>query len=93
MPERMPYYVLAKACILEDAFPSGTDLSSQRLAIMHAVDDETDLLARLINPAARKSAERRASIARQRTRCGLSRLAIFAGGRRFLVACSSLPRP
>jgi hypothetical protein len=92
MPERMPYYVLAKACILEDALPSGTDLSSQRLAIMHAVDDETDLPAP-INPAARKSAERRASIARQRTGCGLSRLAIFAGGRRFLVAYSSLPRP
>jgi hypothetical protein len=50
MPERMPYYVLAKACILEDALPSGTDLSSQRLAIMHAVDDETDLLARLHQP-------------------------------------------
>jgi putative transposase len=46
-----------------------------------------------ISPAARNSPERRASIARQRTRCGRSRLAIFARGRRFLVACSSLPRP
>jgi hypothetical protein len=46
-----------------------------------------------INPDACSSAERRASIARQRIRCGRSRLAIFAGGRRFLVACSSLPRP
>jgi hypothetical protein len=50
MPERMPHHVLTKACILEDALPSGADLSGEGLAIMHAVDDETDFLALLHQP-------------------------------------------
>jgi hypothetical protein len=41
----VPYHVLTEARILEDTLPSGSDLSGERLAIMHPVDDETDFLA------------------------------------------------
>jgi hypothetical protein len=40
----VPYHVLTEARILEDTLPSGSDLSGERLAIMHPVDDETDFL-------------------------------------------------
>jgi hypothetical protein len=46
----MAYYVLTEACIIEYALLGGTDLSGERLAIVHAVNDETDFLTILRQP-------------------------------------------
>jgi hypothetical protein len=48
----VPYHVLTEARILEDTLPSGSDLSGERLPIMHPVDDETDFLA-VLHPTGR----------------------------------------
>jgi hypothetical protein len=85
--------ILVKPCILQDAFPRRAYLAGQRLAVMRAVDDKANLVASSIRPVLRSSAERFMSSPRQRWRCGRSRVAIFAGGRRFLVRASAAPRP
>ena len=47
--QRMPDDIFAKPGVLQNAFPSRTDFAGKRLPIVHAVDDEADLLAALQN--------------------------------------------
>jgi len=44
--EGVPHDVITKSCVFQNALSRRTDLAGERLAIVHAVDDEADFLAR-----------------------------------------------
>jgi hypothetical protein len=53
----MPHHIVIYSGIFQNTLPGRPDLSGKGVAIMPAVDDEPDLLASFMRPAARSSTE------------------------------------
>jgi hypothetical protein len=86
-------HVIAQTSILYDPFPSCPDLTGKRLAIVRAVNDELYLLPLIQEPGRLQFGRARQVDLPPADKVGRSRLAIFAGGRRFLVDRSKAPLP